>query len=207
MPDVPILQIPLPGGVSRPALVQRVWTEYARVADPTVSAATEADWYRLHYVGLMNDGPLRGRAILLPQMRQEGTALHIRKASFADITRAQIEVGMREVPVEFDSTAALAGTEAPTEPPAEAATETPPAVAPPPSTPPPTPPPPAPQPAPTPPPPAPAPADTPPAEPPTPVVPPADAKPLELPPIEPVPPAEPVPLEPEIIQPDSTPKP
>lgn len=105
MADLPILMVPLPPGVAAPALAQRVWTEYARVADPTVSAAVESDWYRLYYVDVMNEGPLRGRAVLLPAMRQSGTTLQILKPSFSDITQAQVAVGMRDeiVPAEFDS--------------------------------------------------------------------------------------------------------
>jgi len=95
---VPLLSIPLPPGASVPALVQRLWTEYARVADPQVSARQESDWFRQFYVDVMNDGPLRGRAVLLPSMKQDGTKFTIQKPSFFDITHAQIEIGMRETP-------------------------------------------------------------------------------------------------------------
>jgi hypothetical protein len=200
--DLPILMIPLPPGVSADALARRVWTEYARVADPSVSAATESDWYRLYYVDLMNSGPLRGRGILLPAMRQDNTTLVIRKPSFTDITRAQIEVGMRDMPVDtpMDTTLtppveAEPGAVTPPVPPARAET---PALAPEP----------APVPTPTPPAapePAPLPTPTPPAAPePAPV-------PIPTPPAAPEPLPEPVPMSPPVdtmpAAPDTTPKP
>ena len=191
--DLPILMIPLPPGVSAPALVQRVWTELARTVDPAVSQATETAWYRMHYVGLMNDGPLRGRAILLPAVRQEGLALEILKPGFSDITRAQIEVGMREMQLEaaYDSTALMQSIDmgTTTDP---SAPQTPPAATTPPVAPP--------QPAPTPTP-TPAPTPTPEPVPDSTPPPPQDLEPVVDPVIEPdtVTP----PLEPKAAPPDS----
>jgi len=177
MAEVPILMVPLPPGVGATALAQRVWTEYARVADPAVSAATESDWYRLYYVDLMNAGPLRGRAVLLPAMRQSGTALTIIKPSFSDITRAQVEVGMRDVPVEagLDSAALMM------QPPVDAGTTPPPATT-----------------TETTPPPAPPPVQTPPAAPPVATTPPASPAADEPVDLEPV--VEPV-IEPDVVAP------
>ena len=192
MADLPILQVPLPPGVGAEALAQRVWTEYARVADPAVSSAVEADWYRLYYVDLMNSGPLRGRAVLLPAMRQERTSFVILKPSFSDITRAQIEVGMREMPAEIPgdslATSVMDSESADPTPPAST---TPPAQAPPAQAPP---------------------AQVPPAEPkPTPAPPVAEPKAQESqapaiePLVEPAPvPAAPTPPEPKPAASDST---
>ncbi len=95
---VHLLAVPLPPGASVPALVERLWTEYARVADPQVSASQASEWFRQFYVDVMNDGPLRGRAVLLPSMQQNGTKFIIEKSPFSEITHAQIEIGMREMP-------------------------------------------------------------------------------------------------------------
>src|SRR5262249_2863155 len=136
----PLLTIPLPAGAAVPALVQRLWTEYARVADPQVSAEQESEGFRPFYIQLLNDGPLRGRGVLLPAMKQDGTKATIQKASFLDITHAQIEIGMREMPKDAiaeslavqnaaQAAAAAANAAASTTPPAPAATTgTPPAA-------------------------------------------------------------------------------
>lgn len=111
--DLPLIAVPLPPGATIPALVARLWTEYARVADPQVTAAQEGEWFRQHYIQVMNDGPLRGRAVLLPAMKQTDTKLTILKASFSDITRGQIEIGMRDMPKDaMAESLATAATEA-----------------------------------------------------------------------------------------------
>jgi hypothetical protein len=105
---LPLLQVPLPRGQSTAAFGRSLWSEYVRVADPKVTPEQEVDWYRQYYVDLMNDGPLRGTAALLPTMKQSGTSFVLDKPSFSDITQGQVLVGMRQqvVEVPVDSLAA-----------------------------------------------------------------------------------------------------
>jgi hypothetical protein len=135
---LPLVEIPLPSGQPRPAFVRRLWSEYVRVLDPQASAEQEAELYKQYYVELMNDGPLRGRSILLPTLKQDGTKVSMEKPSFTDITRGQIVVGMREAPPEVpvDSTgatiapdtSAAASQPTPSEAPPSSPPETPPAA-------------------------------------------------------------------------------
>jgi hypothetical protein len=94
--NTPLLQVPLPAGVPVHAFVETVWTEYARVLDPLTTAEQTSLLFREHYVDVMNDGPLRPSAILLPPMKQQKTTLSIDKVSFPAITRGQVTVGWRE---------------------------------------------------------------------------------------------------------------
>jgi hypothetical protein len=98
--DLPFLQIPLPSGQPVRPFVERLWTEYVRVVDPQATSEQEITWGRQNFIELMNDGPLRGRAVLLPILEQSGTRLEIRSTSFSQITKAQVAVGMREAPEE-----------------------------------------------------------------------------------------------------------
>jgi hypothetical protein len=98
----PLIQVPLPAGVSVAAYVQQLWPEYARVFDPQATPEQIAEWYRKYYVDVMNDGPLRPSAILLPAIDQAGVKLSMEKPSFPQIAAAQIAVGMR-VPAAPDS--------------------------------------------------------------------------------------------------------
>jgi len=117
----PLLQIPLPAGMGIVPFVQKLWPEYAHVVDPQLSADQEREWYRQYYIDVMNEGPLRPRAVLLPALEQQSTKLVFRKATFTDITLGQVTVGMREAPQEVlpDSTlAAPVPSETPSETPA-----------------------------------------------------------------------------------------
>jgi len=134
--STPLLQIPLAHGTAIAPFVRDLWSEYVHVLDPQTTAEQESDWYRQYYIDVMNDGPLRPRAVLLPSMKQESTKLVLQKATFTDITIGQVAVGMREAPqeVRMDSLAAAApSAELPTSPPAATA---PPAAATPPPAPP-----------------------------------------------------------------------
>lgn len=93
---LPLLEIPLARGRPSQPFVRQLWSEYVRVLDPKAGSQEEAEWYRQYYVDLMNDGPLRGRAVLLPSSKLDVTRLVMQKPNFTDITRAQIVVGMRE---------------------------------------------------------------------------------------------------------------
>jgi hypothetical protein len=86
------------------------------VFDPQATPEQIDEWYRKYYVDVMNDGPLRPSAILLPAIDQAGTKLSMEKPSFPQIAAAQIAVGMR-VPAPPDSTDMM---ETPVEPAASA---------------------------------------------------------------------------------------
>ena len=98
--ELPFLQIPLPPGQPVRPFVERLWTEYVRVVDPQATSEQEITWGRQNFIELLNDGPLRGRAVLLPILEQSGTKLEIHSTSFSLITKAQVAVGMREPPEE-----------------------------------------------------------------------------------------------------------
>ena len=132
---LPFLAIPLPAGQPARPYVERLWTEYVRVIDPAATSSQEIAWYRQNFIGVLNDGPLRGRAVLLPVLDQRGTTLEIHKTSFTQITKGQVEVGMREPIPEAvaDSLGLVPGGEAAppggeTAPPATDASSTPPAT-------------------------------------------------------------------------------
>lgn len=93
---LPLLAVPLPSGQPVRSFLERAWADYVQVIDPNATSDESITWFRQNYTDVMNDGPLRGRAILLPKLEQKGTMLEIEKSTFTQITRAQIEVGMRE---------------------------------------------------------------------------------------------------------------
>ncbi len=131
--ELPFIEIPLPPGRPVRPFVESLWTEYVRVVDPEATSSEEITWYRQNFIGILNDGPMRGRAVLLPLVDQSGTKLDIRKSSFTQITKAQVEIGMREPPEEApaDSLAGLLPQAAPAggegTPPATEPSSTPPA--------------------------------------------------------------------------------
>ena len=114
----PLLQVPVPVGMPVRSFLEQVWSDYARVIDPQVTAERENELLHQYYVDIMNDGPLRPTAILLPPMKQDKTKIVVERPSFPAITRGQVAVGWREPPPEplADSlaaaTAAAAGQQA-----------------------------------------------------------------------------------------------
>jgi hypothetical protein len=129
-----LFMAPLAAGQSIHPTVQRLWSEWALVVDPQATAVQQSEWYRQYFVDVMNDGPLRGRAVLLPGIETQNRGLEFVfvRPTFTEITAAQIHVGMREAPALTDTGAAGFGA-APETPPASpapaAAPETPPAPA------------------------------------------------------------------------------
>ena len=94
----PILQVPLPSGVGVNEFVGRVWSDYAQMIDPRVTAEQRAQWFKQYYLDVMNDATLRPTAILVPAVQQDSVTLEIQRPSFTDIAQAQVSVGMREAP-------------------------------------------------------------------------------------------------------------
>jgi hypothetical protein len=93
--NTPLLQVPLPRGTSVHDFVRRIWPEYAHAADPLALESVREQWFKRYYVDLMNEGPLRPSAVLLPSMQQDSTKLHLQRATLTDIANAQVQVGMR----------------------------------------------------------------------------------------------------------------
>lgn len=120
---LPFIEVPLPADLPVRSHVERLWTEYARVVDPSTTAEQEEVWFRQYYVDVLNDGPLRGRSVLLPAVHQSGTQLGFEHYGFAEITRAQVAVGAREeveeAPVDTTAVPEGAAEPAPESPPTE----------------------------------------------------------------------------------------
>lgn len=199
---VPLLQLPLPGGVSATEYARRAWADYVLAIDPRTTPEQREQWYRQYYIEVMNDGPLRPSAILLPAAVQDSLTMRIERPSFTEIAASQVHVGMREPPAEpapslegLPQAMTPEGGMPPSPPAAEPETAAQPPAA--------------------------AEAATEPAPTPTPVTEPAETLPDPTPPIEalpeptpppvaepnPIPPAEPVQPPPAPAPPDTTPRP
>lgn len=114
VPATPILEVPLPPGTGAPAYARQLWPEYARIASPQATDAEVESRFKQYYVDILNNGPLRGRAALLPAIDQKGKDLSILRPSFVSIAAAQVHVEMREAPLQpegaFGADASAAGT-------------------------------------------------------------------------------------------------
>jgi hypothetical protein len=173
----PVLAVPIPVGMPVRSFLEQVWSDYTRVVEPQATSERESELFRQYYLDIMNDGPLRPTAILLPPLKQDKTNIVVDRPGFPAITRAQVAVGYREPPPEApaDSLAAAAAAAGGEAAPAEAGAEPAPAAG----------------------------GEAPPAE----ATPPApeEAPPAVEPPAEPAPPAEAAPPA-EPAPPDTTPK-
>jgi hypothetical protein len=92
----PFLQVPLPHGAAVSNFVNQIWPEYARIVDPKATDAQMRDWYKGNFIDVMTEGPLRPKAILLPEIEQRGLEMSFVKVNFTQIVAAQQMTGMRE---------------------------------------------------------------------------------------------------------------
>ena len=106
----PVLAVTVPVGMPVRSFLEQVWSDYARVVEPQATAVRESEMFRQYYLDIMNDGPLRPKAILLPPLKQDKTNIVVDRPTFPEMTRAQVAVGYREPPPEpaADSLAAAA---------------------------------------------------------------------------------------------------
>lgn len=110
----PVVLVPVPRGANLTRFLQRAWLDYAHIVDPDLTEDEARQWYRSHYVDVMNmawynsaghlswEGEERPTAILLPDLRQKGKDLEFQKPSFTQVVRGQHEAGLRieEMPEE-----------------------------------------------------------------------------------------------------------
>lgn len=98
VPATPIMAVPLPLGKGATAYARELWPTYARIAMPKATDAEVEGAFQQYYVDILNNGPLRGRAALLPAIDQKGKELSLLRPSFVSIAAAQVHVEMREAP-------------------------------------------------------------------------------------------------------------
>jgi hypothetical protein len=103
----PVVLVPVPRGANLTRFLQKTWLDYSRVVDPELSEDEARQWYRSHYVDVMNmawynsagqlvwEGEERPTSILLPELRQRNTELEFLKPNFTQVVRGQHEAGLR----------------------------------------------------------------------------------------------------------------